>query len=320
MGKVSKKQKSTHRKDDLKGNGKAEEILPEEHDTVNVNEETTITETEVCEESEHTISKPLTMEQKALIEVNRQKALLIRMEKLNKRKFYDRSDEKKEPVAKVIRINDSKLVDTGGGFFIEEKENELTEEDVKAAMDIVTDPPPLFKDDQPFCNECSQPFDNSYLSHNFDEPVCDDCRERDDKHSLITKTDAKLNYLLKDSDFDKRDPALKFILKKNPHNSQWGDMKLYLKLQVERRALEVWGSEEVLEEAIEKQEGKRQITKQKRYMKKMKELRMNVRSSLYTRATKSHEHEYGEEVYHPDEDEYSKTCKTCDYSYRYDKM
>ncbi|KAB7496086.1 hypothetical protein Anas_09813 [Armadillidium nasatum] len=47
---------------------------------------------------------------------------------------------------------------------------------------------------------------------------------------------------------------------------------------------------------------------------------MNVRSSLYTRATKSHEHEYGEEVYHPDEDEYSKTCKTCDYSYRYDKI
>lgn len=47
--------------------------------------------------------------------------------------FYIR-DEKKETAAKVIRINDSKLVDTGGGFFIEEKSNELTEEDIKAAV------------------------------------------------------------------------------------------------------------------------------------------------------------------------------------------
>lgn len=52
----------------------------------------------------------------------------------------------------------------------------------------------------------------------------------------------------------------------------------------------------------------------------LSELRMNVRSSLYTRATKTHEHEYGEEVYLPDEDEYSRTCKTCGHSYTYDKM
>lgn len=27
---------------------------------------------------------------------------------------------------------------------------------------------------------------------------------------------------------------LRFIVKKNPHNSRWGDMKLYLKLQVQK--------------------------------------------------------------------------------------
>ena len=47
---------------------------------------------------------------------------------------------------------------------------------------------------------------------------------------------------------------------------------------------------------------------------------MNVRSSLYTRATKSHEHEYGEEEYIEEDDEYSKTCLTCGHSYRYDKL
>lgn len=57
-------------------------------------------------------------------------------------------------------------------------------------------------------------------------------RDADDKHKLITKTEAKQEYLLKDCDLEKREPPLKFIVKKNPRHSQWGDMKLYLKLQV----------------------------------------------------------------------------------------
>lgn len=59
-------------------------------------------------------------------------------------------------------------------------------------------------------------------------------RDNDDKHALITRTDAKTEYHLKDCDLDKREPILKFILRKNPHNPRWGDMKLYLHLQVMR--------------------------------------------------------------------------------------
>lgn len=59
---------------------------------------------------------------------------------------------------------------------------------------------------------------------------------RDDevKHKLISRTEAKQLYLLKDCDLDKREPVLRFVLRKNPHNPHWGDMKLYLKLQVGR--------------------------------------------------------------------------------------
>ena len=39
-------------------------------------------------------------------------------------------------------------------------------------------------------------------------------------------------FCLKDCDFDLRKPPLKFIVRKNPHNDRWGDMKLYLELQV----------------------------------------------------------------------------------------
>jgi DNA excision repair protein len=50
---------------------------------------------------------------------------------------------------------------------------------------------------------------------------------------LITKTDSKEVYLLKDCDLEKREPPLKFIVKKNPHNVNWGNMKLYLEIQVQ---------------------------------------------------------------------------------------
>lgn len=137
---------------------------------------------------------------------------------------------------------------------------------------------------------------------------------------MITKTDARNEYLLKDVDFDKRPPPLRYIVRKNPHNERWGDMKLYLKLQVEKRCLEVWETQEALEEAITKKEAQREVQKHKKFKKKMQELRMNVRSSIYTRATKSHEHEYGEDVYIEEDDEYSKTCATCGHSYRFDKL
>lgn len=62
--------------------------------------------------------------------------------------------------------------------------------------------------------------------------MCDACRDGETKHSLITRTDAKNEYLLKDCDLDKREPILRFLRAKNPHNKHWGDMKLYLSLQV----------------------------------------------------------------------------------------
>lgn len=90
------------------------------------------------------------------------------------------------------------------------------------------------------CEDCGVPFIDAYLMKNFDYSVCDKCYDREDKHSLITRTEAKDVYLLKDCDFDRREPPLKCIIRKNPHNVRWGEMKLYLHLHVEKRALEVW--------------------------------------------------------------------------------
>lgn len=54
----------------------------------------------------------------------------------------------------------------------------------------------------------------------------------DSSYKLITKSEAKSKYQLKDVDLDKREPQLKYIVKKNPRHDKWGEMKLYLESQV----------------------------------------------------------------------------------------
>lgn len=182
-------------------------------------------------------------------------------------------------------------------------------------------PPPIIEPERPNCLECKQKFPDSFLLQHFDYPVCDACRDNEDKHALITRTEAKNEYLLKDCDFDKREPPLRYISRKNPHNVNWGEMKLYLQLQVEKRALEVWGSEDALEQERERREEKKEKSKYKKYQKQMKELRMNVRSSLFDKTSaSSHTHEYGAETYCEDEDMYVHVCKTCGFEEKFEKM
>lgn len=71
------------------------------------------------------------------------------------------------------QINDiSRPRDTGGGFLLEDDEDEFLNEE----RPIVNQPAPLFEEDRPHCEECKNEFVESYLYRNFDHPVCDDCR------------------------------------------------------------------------------------------------------------------------------------------------
>ena len=50
-------------------------------------------------------------------------------------------------------------------------------------------------------------------------------------------------------------------------------------------------------------------------------LRMSVRSSLYDRTNKAaHQHQFGAETYNADDDTYTHTCTTCDYTETFEKM
>ncbi|GAB5579941.1 DNA repair protein complementing XP-A cells isoform X2 [Prionailurus iriomotensis] len=198
-----------------------------------------------------------------------------------------------------------KITDTGGGFILEEEEEEQC-----TIGKVVHQPGPVMEFDYAICEECGKEFMDSYLMNHFDLATCDNCRDADDKHKLITKTEAKQEYLLKDCDLEKREPALKFIVKKNPHHSQWVIVK---------RSLEVWGSQEALEEAKEVRQENREKMRQKKFDKKVKELRRAVRSSVWKRETVAHQHEYGPEE-SLEEDTYRKTCTMCGHELTYEKM
>ncbi|KAJ6653485.1 hypothetical protein lerEdw1_009157 [Lerista edwardsae] len=263
----------------------------------------------IMETSAPAEEKPaLSAAMRAKIERNRQRALMLRQARLATRPYPSTGEGCSRVKAPP------KIVDTGGGFFLEEEE-----EEEHTAEKIVHLPGPVLECDYLICEECGKEFMDSYLMNHFDLVTCDNCRDVEDKHKLITRTEAKQEYLLKDCDLDKREPVLKFILKKNPHNPRWGDMKLYLKLQVIQRSLEIWGTEEALEEAKESRQDNREKMKQKKFDKKVKELRHAVRSSIWKRDTSIHQHEYGAEEMLED-DLYKKICTTCGHELVYEKM
>lgn len=200
----------------------------------------------------------LSVAMRAKIERNRQRALMLRQARLASRGSAALEGATTAKVAKTI--------DSGAGFFIEEEGDEQEQKVIK----VVHEPAPVIEPDYLVCDDCDKPFMDSYLSNSFDLAVCDKCRDNDVKHKLVSRTEAKQQYLLKDCDLDQREPPLRFVLRKNPHNPHWGDMKLYLKVQVEKRCMEVWGSEEALEEAKETREENKEVQKQKRFNKKVK--------------------------------------------------
>jgi len=271
----------------------------------------------------------LTTEQLERIERNRKRALQLRA---SSTKVYE--SQNKTITSAPTR---KQQIDSHAGFFLEDDLASLDNRPVTyETISIVHQP----KSDQldilgmP-CDECQMIFLTSYLYKNFTEPICDTCRdkysindEKDDcddeqsiRYSLITRTLAKDKYLLTDYDLDKREPILKCIEKKNPHNQRWGIMRLYLRCQIQRLSNQI--HEGKTEEKLVEREEKKAENKRKKYEKQVEKLRLDVRTSLQTKRIKTvHEHIYDEKNIQYDEqtDMHTKTCLECGYQYQYEEM
>ncbi|XP_046978533.1 DNA repair protein complementing XP-A cells homolog [Vanessa cardui] len=250
-------------------------------------------------------SSTLTAAQRARAERNRQKARALREARLVQH-------PKNEGCQRVESRNASRALDSGGGFLLEE-------EPAPEATPCLRPAPVVHRLEQPHCLVCELPFPQSYLFDTFDYSVCDNCRDDEDAHSLITRTEAKSEYLLKDCDLDSRPPPLRCVRRRNPHRSRFAEMRLYLRAQVEARALQVWGSAEELQRELEERRARRDKAADTAARRRLRALRMDVRSSLYDRTRAHHEHAFGPETYDAAADIYSRSCE-CGHVETYEKM
>jgi DNA repair protein len=84
---------------------------------------------------------------------------------------------------------------------------------------------------------------NMAIQKAFDICICNACRKEHAKYDMMTKTTAKTEYLLSDTDI----APLKYLERKNPRKQAWGMMKLYMKTDVVVVAQKKYGSMEGVE-------------------------------------------------------------------------
>ncbi|KAK3396926.1 XPA protein C-terminus-domain-containing protein [Sordaria brevicollis] len=136
------------------------------------------------------------------------------------------------------------------------------------------------------CRECGSLEIDFVWEETFGCAVCGKCKERyPEKYSLLTKTEAKEDYLLTDPEL--KDPELlPHLSKPNPHKSHWHDMMLFLRYQVEEYAFnEKWGSAEALDAEFEKREQDKKRRKEAKFKEKLLDLKRKTRTEAFRRNT-----------------------------------
>ncbi|XP_069363739.1 DNA repair protein complementing XP-A cells homolog isoform X2 [Maniola hyperantus] len=213
-------------------------------------------------------------------------------------------------VARATRAAPAPAADCGGGFVPE-----------AAAAERAPRAPPaplVHCSVQPACLACGARFPQSFLLDTFGHCVCDACRDDDGAHALLPRTQAKSEFLLQDCDLDARPPPLRALARPNPHRERAPPMRLYLRAQLEERAREVWGSPAALEAERAARAERRERAERKAATRRLRALRMDVRSSLFASARAPHEHAFGPET-HVRADEYRREC-ACGHVETYEKM
>ncbi|RGB31996.1 XPA protein C-terminus-domain-containing protein [Rhizophagus diaphanus] len=212
-----------------------------------------------------------------------------------------------------VEYDFSKMKDTRGGFLSEQQDEnpkkrkweppEPEFEALEPSMSI--DPAENQK-----CKECNSVELDSLFRKTFKVNVCKNCKEKyPEKYSLITKSEAKEDYLLTDPEL--RDvEILPHLSKPNPHKATWNNMMLYLREQVEEFAFKKWGGEEGLDEEYEKRVSLKKKKKDKKFKTKLADLRKRTRTDVLT-VQKNHKHEFGETEEDPETGVTTQSCEIC---------
>lgn len=132
-------------------------------------------------------------------------------------------------------------------------------------------PPAAASVESSTCTDCQNARSQAKFYEAFGLHVCYDCQRANRgagaKYQVITKSKAKDEYLLNDRQLDEARGGLGNIRLPNPNDKRYGDMRLYLRSQVEELAFATWGSSEELllekerrsEERLNRAEAKRKL-------------------------------------------------------------
>jgi DNA-repair protein complementing XP-A cells len=175
------------------------------------------------------------------------------------------------------------------------------------------------------CKECGTLEINWQFEEVFGVCVCRGCEVKfPDRYSLLTKTEAKDDYLLTDRKCIipfrmetyvdslaaelKDTELLPRLSKPNPQKSHWHDMQLFLRFQVEEYAIKKWGSLDAMDEEFERRGLQKKKRKEDQFQSKLKVLKKNIMADKFRRNMKNgnkagkfgdaigngkHEHEWG---------------------------
>ena len=119
------------------------------------------------------------------------------------------------------------------------------------------------------CEACDSTFIDPEYFEKFGVCVCISCKDSNVIYGIITKTQARNEYLLTDEELADHS-ILPSISRKNPHNPRWADMKLYLRRQIRDFAIKKHGSEEAIKQALSSRNETRTDKKSKQFLKKLK--------------------------------------------------
>ncbi|KAJ2696665.1 DNA repair protein rad14 [Coemansia spiralis] len=263
------------------------------------------------------MSQELTPEQVARIAASRTQALERQRQRAAGQPAAAQGAEQPAPRLRGSKVstgyyeyNLSTMRDTRAGFI---------EEDVAAGAPekrrrvVVLDETPLDPDDGQACCECdSADLDVAYLKM-FKTMVCKSCIDKlPDKYSLLTKTEAKDDYLLTDSEL--RDRGLFPVWEKpNPHKSTWNNMLLYLRRDLEAFAVKKWGSLEGLDSEFARRVDEKRARKEKKYQRSVADLRRRTRAEEWEKERRARlklesEHEHTFEDTGADGEQRCATC------------
>jgi len=203
------------------------------------------------------------------------------------------------------------------------------------------------KSKQKTCRECG----NLEIDWKWEEMlkccVCSSCKEKfPEKYSLLTKTEAKEDYLLTDRECfispiarntladivsflaELRDEDLLPRLERpNPHKSTWNNMMLFLRYQVEEYAFsdKKWGSPKALDSEFERRENDKKKRRETKFKSKLEDLKKRTRVDAYRRNRKGatggnfgddlgsgrHVHQWGRSIENPETGIGVKKCVDC---------